>query len=375
MGAGPVVARCGTRRALLAGLCLFDAFYVLFAACAWLGPCAAQWPIFLAGMPLVGFGAAIVFAAICVYMTGVGAILAEESPLETESEMLANLGGSLGAWSLGTELAYKLATSSLQALEFPTEAILVAWLAVALACTALMTATRDLPVNEDEDRAPALAPGAAGAIAAFFALWRDPCTWLLGFTTYTYAFSDALIVNSLDPAYVAPMLGTQAIGIVTATTSLSGFLLAKPYGFLAARSGKWLTVVIAAASFGGLAALAAGTGIERSGWAILLLFVLQGSGRAVTEGVNRAIFADFFAGPRLDAAYANYNFQMAALEALCNFAQALVSETLLLSACLALAVLSVPTYLLAVGPRRAEGGQEACCVWGEDGTSSGEEPD
>ena len=230
VGAGPV-SRCGTRRALLAGLCLFDAFNVLFAACAWLGPCAAQWPIFLAGMPLVGFGAAIVFTAICVYMTGVGAILAEESPLETESEMLANLGGSLGAWSLGTELAYKLATSSLQALEFPTEAILVAWLAVALACTTLMTATRDLPVNEDEDRDPALAPGAAGAIAAFFALWRDPCTWLLGFTTYTYAFSDALIVNTLDPAYVAPMLGTQAIGIVTATTSLSGLLLAKPYGF------------------------------------------------------------------------------------------------------------------------------------------------
>ena len=80
--------------------------------------------------------------------------------------------------------------------------------------------------------------------------------------------------------------------------------------------------------------------------------------------MNRAIFADFFPEPWLDAAYANYNFQMAVLEALCNFVQALVSETLLLSACLALAVLSVPTYLLAVGLRRAEGGQEACCVLG-----------
>jgi len=355
LGAGPLVSKLGVKRAMLVGLFCFDAFYVLFAICTLMKPGVAQWGPFMLGMFLLGFGVAIMMTAISLYMANVAAILAEESPEETVDEMTHHLGGSLAVWSLGTEVFFKLATGALEEFALPSFLVIAIWTVLAVLCTFLFMLVRDtsswskaITTNHD---------ASASEVRAFFRLWRDPKLWLLGFTNFTFAFVDALMSNYVNPHYVAPMLGTSAIGVVTAVASLVGAVLAKPYSLFGAYLGDSFSMLVGALSFAVVPCAILFTNIAtEGGWWVLFVYVGLGSGRAITEGVYRAMFAKYFPGRLLDAAYANFTFQGAAVETACNFAQIVASKDLLLYTSLTLAAATVPMYFAADGLHKREEG-------------------
>lgn len=347
-GAGPVIAVMGSKRALFCGMLLFDVFFVLFLGCALIGPCAMQWVLFMASMLSMGLGASLLLTAVCIYMTQIAAVLAEESPEETLAELTAHLGGSLAVWSLATEVVFRLVASALARFRMPDWAAIALWSVLGLLCTLLLLCSREAPLINSQ--ASSSKPPIRAKVVAFFALWGDPKLWLLGFNNFTFFWTQALILNYINPAYVAPMLGKSSIGIIMSTVSVSGAVLAKLYSSIAAYMGNGPILFIASASFAVVPLAAKFTTLcTEGGWKVLILYVCFGSGRAVHEGVNRAVFAEYFPGPQLDAAFANYNFQGSAMAVVANLAQTVASENVLLGSSLGLALATTPCFLLAAG--------------------------
>jgi len=343
LGSGPVIKSLGLKRALVFGLGLMTMNYVLFGICAFIGDSNAQWPLFIIGMFVMGVGAALFLIIVCLYMTQTAAILAEESPGETESQLADNLGGSLAAWSLGTEVIMKLFMAAARDLKLDMVPILVVLTLFSIVCIAALLLTRDLPVVNEVEAPP------GGAIRAFFSLWLDPCIWLLAFLPAAFALIDAVVTNHVNPKDVVPQLGDGSIGILTSLASLSGALFAKPYGFLGAQKGSALPMCIAAFSFALVPLLVTFTDVATSdGWWVSIIYVLIGSGRAVVEGILRALYGQFFAGPLLETAYANMNFQQAIMSGSTDILLTFVSTNALFLTGSVVSLLTLPGYMLAV---------------------------
>jgi len=372
-GATPVVSRLGAKRAVFSGMLLFDTFYLLFMFCAMVGPGSAQWVLFIAGMFCVGIGGSILLTAICIYMTKIAAVLAEESPMETVAEMTAHLGGTMGMWSLGTEVLFKLATAALSKFSMPYWTVIALWSVLALVCSALFLLVREPPDNISEENSDS-EMSTASDLRTFFSLWLDPKLWMIGLLNFTAAFSDALVENFINPKYVAPMLGSSSIGLAMAMVSVVGVFLAKPYSFLGAYAGNGLVIGIAALSYAAIPlAILFSSLATTGGWWVLMLYMAFGSGRAVHEGLNRSMFAEFFPGRLVDPAYANFNFQLAIVEATCNLAQTMVSQDFLLYTSLALAAVTTPAYLVAAHLRERGLAKESEDQDGVSSAASGSE--
>lgn len=374
LGAGPAVSAVGSKGAMFIGLLLMDTFYAMFTLCAVIGPCTAQWVLFIAGMFFLGLGASLMLTGVCIYMAQIAVVLVEESPEETLEEVTAHLGGSLAVWSLGTEVVFKLAASALRSFSLPEWAALALWTVLALLCATLFLLARKAPHTAAPEGDNGTDKGATKSeVLAFFSLWSSPRVWLIGFTNFTFSFTDTLLLNYINPHYIAPMLGESSIGICMSVVSLVGAALAKPYSFSGAYLGNGFILTIGAVSFATipLAVLFSDLCTE-GGWWVLILFCCYGSGRAVQEGLNRAVFAEHFPGHLLNPAYANFNFQSSTISAVSNFAQTVVSNDFLLFMPLGLAVATPPCYALAACLRGSVEGEDEEASNGTDQSSSDE---
>jgi len=295
--------------------------------------------------------------AVCIHMAQIAAVMHQESPEETLQELNAHLGGSLAVWSLGTEVVFRLGASLMAKLHFPDTAALALWAVLGVACTVLLAFAREappLPVAASDAGGPAKSR-IRSKLCAFFAIWPDPKLWLIGFINYAFFFQQAFITNVVNPQFVAPMLGKQAIGVAMALVSIAGAILAKLYGYIGAYAGKGSMLIIASASFAVFPAAVLFTNFcSNGGWLVLVLYFWYGSGRAVHEGIGRAVFADYFPGPLLDPAFANYNFQGSAMAVVANFAQTVSEERSLAVTAFSLAVAIAPTFALASALRGPE---------------------
>jgi MFS family permease len=151
-------------------------------------------------------------------------------------------------------------------------------------------------------------------------LWKDVRIWLLAPTNVTFGFSAAYLNGYFNATYEGPDLGVKALGILTAVTVGGAAILSKVYGKIGQTMGKGTVICIGAVSFAGIPLLVLTTDCcESFGWFIVIFYILQGSGRAVYESTNKAVFSDFFTGDSTEGAFANCSMQMSIASAVLFF--------------------------------------------------------
>jgi len=106
------------------------------------------------------------------------------------------------------------------------------------------------------------------------------------------------------------------------------------YGKLGGVSGKGIVIAI-----GGLSFMAVPVSLLVTvpclkepdctsgwGWWLVILYLLQGSGRSVYESTNKAVFADFFVGSKTEGAFANNMLQGSIAFAISYFMQVVLKK-------------------------------------------------
>jgi len=153
-------------------------------------------------------------------------------------------------------------------------------------------------------------------------LWSDPLIWLLSPLNMCFGFSAALMNGYVNARITMPTLGRSWVAGLAGVTVLVSAVCAKIFAKVAQKIGALPIVSIGAFAFFTISCLLMlCDNIRDWGQGIVLLYCLQGIGRAVYESTNRSLFADFFP-EQAEAAFSNCMLQSAASFAICFALQA-----------------------------------------------------
>uniref|UniRef100_A0A7S2ICN7 Uncharacterized protein n=1 Tax=Alexandrium andersonii TaxID=327968 RepID=A0A7S2ICN7_9DINO len=203
----------------------------------------------------------------------------------------------------------------------------------------------------DSESAPANPCEKVWAVAS---LWSDPNIWLLSPTNFSFGFAAAFMNGYVNSTFAQRELGPDWVGALAAITAATAALLARPFGALSKVVGKGPLVALGATCFlcVPLCLFALGC-CEGWGLWLIVLYLLQGTGRAVYESTNRAIFSDFFA-EETEGAFANCMLQSSLSFAICFFLQTNLTGCTLAFIVLVLAAVTPLSYACARQLRRRQ---------------------
>lgn len=345
--AAPLSSAVGLKASLLLAM-LFYCLYVggfTFAA-LFADVEALTWLFFLAGSVCGGLAAGVLWTAQGGYFAATSTLLATARG-ETREAVTGDLSGKFAFIYLFFEVGSKLAFSGLQ--ELKVEPWLIGLLYFVVAALAMMGMSRVYKLTSGSPAA-----GIMDKIGAVTSLWSDPLIWLLSPTNLTFGFCAAFMNGYVNANYSKTELGQSVVGFLAAITAATAAVLSRCYGPLSAKAGKGPVIVFGAVCFlciplclfvlhccGGW------------GWWLIVLYLLQGSGRAVYESTNRAMFSDFFTGPATEGAFANCMFQSSLSFALCFFLQTALSGKALAAIVSVLAVLTPLAYAGALALQKS----------------------
>jgi len=337
----PMVGSLGLRGATLFGMSFYCVYVGLFAVAALAGKAQheVQLAAFCSGSCFGGIAAGVLWTAQGGYFSSTVDHLARLEGAE-RSSLTASLSGTFAAFYLGGEVTAKLAWSALDALKAPGPGIACAFAIVGALATLLMTRALDLSSSSP-------AAKCTNKFKAAASLWKDPALFLVSGLNLTFGFSAAFMNGYVNGHFATPQLGSSAAPMLAAFTALLAAVLARIYGEVSARVGKGPLVVVGALCFCsiGLCFFALSC-CDGWGWWLLVLYTLQGSGRAVFESTNKGIFADLF--PREPVgAFSNSMLQSSLAFAVCFFLSNILSGPALASIALGLSLLTPLGYLAA----------------------------
>jgi len=148
-------------------------------------------------------------------------------------------------------------------------------------------------------------------VAAAVLLWKkDPVVLLFAPIQITFGLCAALVGYELSGKIVRaafPSNPIEAASLLSGLVSLVAAVMQVPFGAAASRCGKLPVVLVGLAAFATLSYLVLVlelSVLESEHGLIVLLYVLQGLGRAYYEGTNKALYADSFPADN-EAAFAN----------------------------------------------------------------------
>jgi hypothetical protein len=129
--------------------------------------------------------------------------------------------------------------------------------------------------------------------------------WLLAPTNIAFGFSGAFVMYYVNGSYTTQIIGEKGIGLLTAVIPLVGAVIAKPIGWLNVRTGKVPAMIMGLLAFMAIPVIfRVHQECDQHSWgmvALVSIYCLQGIGRAVWEGTNRGVFADYFRDRSLPA--------------------------------------------------------------------------
>jgi hypothetical protein len=307
---------------LKGGLLLGTTFYSVYVgsftlAALFTGTPALQYLFFVGGSAAGGLAAGILWTAEGGYMARCATQLADIEITERQSAT-AELAADFGFYYLILEVVGKLGFSFLQAgLSWQPWQIGLLYCSFAVIAMLALTCIDAVPHGESPDAAK---KSPFSKLAATVQLWKDPKIWLLSPTNITFGFSAAYLNGYFNFKYEKPDMGVMQLGTLTSITVLCAAMLTKVYGKLGQSCGKGAAIAAGAVSFGSIPILVLTTDCCADwGWAIVIFYVLQGSGRAVYESTNKAVFSDFFTGADTEGAFANCSLQMSVASAVLFF--------------------------------------------------------
>jgi len=193
-------------------------------------------------------------------------------------------------------------------------------------------------------------------VKAAVVTWKDPAIFLLSGTNVTFGFAAAFMNGYVNANYTSKQLGSFAVAMLAAFTALTAAVLSRLFGPLSVAIGKGPLVVLGAACFACIPLCTFVLGCcDGWGWWLIVLYVFQGTGRAVYESTNKGVFSDFFPQPADSVgAFANVMLQTTMSFALCFFLSDNLSGRTPGYIVTALAVLTPLGYLAAVQLRRSQ---------------------
>lgn len=318
MLASPLCSHFGPRGGLLIAMGLCNAYVGCFAVAALLpAGDAMAWCAFLGGSICGGVAFGVLWTAQGSYFSETATRLAAATG-ETREAATGSLAGGFAFVYLFLEVLSKLGFSGLQAIHVEPWAIGLIYLGLGLLSAAMTLSILDLRPADQPGAATSPLAKALGA----FSLWPNPILWLLAPTNFTFGFCAAFMNGHVNANFAAVELGPEAVAFLAAITCLIGAVLARLFAPLSNCVGKGPVMMLGAACFLGIPlSLFVLRCCHGWGWWLIVLYALQGSGRAVFESTNRAIFSDFFEGPETENAFANCGLQSSLAFAICFFLQ------------------------------------------------------
>ncbi|CAD7942391.1 unnamed protein product [Amoebophrya sp. A25] len=179
----------------------------------------------------------------------------------------------------------------------------------------------DKNASQQQPTANSAAKNASSRVFTAIMLWRDRRLWLLGMLNFAFGVSVPFLNGWVNNYVTKQALGASMLPLLGSVTSIfaTGFTLLYTRVPLFARS-HWLPLGAASCCFA-LQSILVTAGIlnTHSGWWLLILYILQGMGRAAYESTNKAVFADFFGAENKDGAFANVMMQNCTLTAFLFF--------------------------------------------------------
>eukprot|EP00929_Paragymnodinium_shiwhaense_P020386 TRINITY_DN13610_c0_g1_i1.p1 TRINITY_DN13610_c0_g1~~TRINITY_DN13610_c0_g1_i1.p1 ORF type:complete len:437 (-),score=85.53 TRINITY_DN13610_c0_g1_i1:532-1842(-) len=353
----PLVGSFGAKNGLLFGMffyCVYVIGFTLSAVFPQKSPqSAATW---LIGSGCGGVAAGVLWTAQGSYFA-TSATLLSEARQEPRETLTASLAGKFAMVYLVLEVASKLFFSFLQTQNVDTWIIGVVFSGLAMLSLGMMLKTKDIGRQAQPVRVDPLAKLFAAA-----SLWSDPIIWLLSPTNFVFGFCAAFMNGYVNANFTSKELGADVVTAFAAVTALTAAAFAGVFGWLGSRIGKGPVLVIGHLCFMAIPIIlfvgVSCLGKEgcRSGWGdwLIVLYLLQGIGRAVYESTNRAAFSDFFTGAATEGAFANCMLQSSLSFAASFFMQvALKRGTALEWIVIGLAAAIFITFPLAVTLKKA----------------------
>lgn len=310
----PFVAYTSNKTGLLFGM-LFYCVYIAGFTLAVLFNKESQslaWLFFVGGSIAGGIAAGVLWPAQGGYFGQTATALAAATG-RTREETTADLAGKFAFVYLGFEVLSKLGFSALDFLKVP------AWLIGALYCMmAVLAVVMSTRIIDFPNVATTVSPLAK--ITAAASLWSDPIIWLLAPTNLTFGFCAAFMNGYFNKTFTQPEIGKEWVALLGAVAAATAALMARLFGYVGGKVGKIPVIIIGAACFGSIPlCLYLFRCCNGWGWSLLIFYLLQGTGRAVYESTNRAVFADFFPGAKSEGAFANCMLQSSLAFATCFF--------------------------------------------------------
>jgi hypothetical protein len=307
----PTTSREGGTTTLMLGMTLYTAYIVLFgcASLVW------QVPLALTGAIVGGVGAGMLWKAQGVWFSRAAQNYANcsssgDMPM-TLDDSNSQFAGIFAFVLLVEETLFTvLATILIHVCGFSWTIVFALYAAVAVAatvrmCTRTPTQTTDPPEHAQNQNC-------CKATAALSLLVNDPkMKYMIGFNV-AFGFAGAFL-NSFVSGEVVPLaLGDDSfVGVLVAIHNSVAAVAAIVFGqFLSPRYGKGVVLTLGAHAFGGVAFLfLIQPDLTKWNWPLLVLvYSLQGVGRATFEGELKAVFADFFSYEK-EGAFANIILQ------------------------------------------------------------------
>uniref|UniRef100_A0A7S2N175 Major facilitator superfamily (MFS) profile domain-containing protein n=1 Tax=Zooxanthella nutricula TaxID=1333877 RepID=A0A7S2N175_9DINO len=341
----PLISMLGVKRTVVLGMSLYCLYVVLFACAALAGKEAVhtQLVLFSIGSCCGGAAAGMLWTAQGSYFARTVTLLSLKEGTD-RAQLSSSLAGVFAALYLSLEVASKLAWAAMDAFDISSFVTSGLFLVVGIVSTLLMR--RVLPLGGCAGASAGSSP--LSQIQAVAALWSDPSLWLLSGLNLTFGFSAAFINGYVNAQFTAKQVGPWAVPMFAACTSLVAAILAKFFGVVGMRTGKGFLLFVGAVSFfcipSSFFALNRCGGWK--GWLIVLYF-LQGAGRAVYESTSKGIFADFFPDASASA-FANCMLQSASSFATCFFLSSLLTGPVLAQIAMVLSSLTPLGFLGAV---------------------------
>jgi len=317
----PVSITIGNKGSIVLGFFLYSLYLFGFAyAVVSASASPAQWWFFCTSSAMGGIAAGLLWTAQGAYMSHSSAAVSEEEQ-NTRKVTNGELATTFAFWYLLFEVLLKAVFSLAMSGGSSAAVVLFAFAGLTLASSAAMMLVANIQLVTDKTMIARMLDAPR--------LWSNVRTWLLSPTNFTFGMSAAFVQGYFNANYGAVQLGPASIGWCNAFLVVVAIAASRFYGSLRERFGTGLPISIGAAAFALVPTLVLTTGCSHWGLWLLVIYGLQGAGRACYENTNKALFADTFPGADTEGAFANCVLQFSFASAVQYFLSAVLTGTAL----------------------------------------------
>lgn len=308
-GATFVVKTMGAKDSIRAGMWI----YCIYVACFLVATIFEDYkePAALLGAFIGGIGGGFLWTAQGSYFARASEEYALAKSLEMD-EATSILGGLFAGIYLGGEVVMRLFSTVMIHWGWSWSWVFGGYTLVAIGAAILMGFAIDFPLGEEEERKARSQSVFYKSTVTFRLLLKDPKMKYMIPLSGTFALSSVYIATFVNAEVIRVSLqdaNSAYVGILTSVTALVGGIMSVVFGFSSKSIGNATILVMGCAAFFAISCLFV-IYPDPNGWkltTLVLVYCLQGLGRATFEGTLKAEFAEKFNDK--EAAFGNIIFQ------------------------------------------------------------------